>query len=107
MVLWTDLAADKRRRQLDAIPRAWLISAPSGILDVTTIPESCGLLNDEEITITRSSVDILLSKLARGVWSSVQVTTAFYKRAVVAHQLAGRSVLSFALLTVITGELSD
>ncbi|KAG9314390.1 amidase signature domain-containing protein [Chiua virens] len=37
--------------------------------------------------ITNEDVIVLLGRLAGGEWSAVEVTTAFYKRAVVAHQL--------------------
>jgi len=42
----------------------------------------------EELEITEiDDVSALLDKLAKGEWSSVEVTTAFYKRAIIAHQL--------------------
>lgn len=89
---WQDLVADKKRRQTEAIPKEWLISVPpSSELDVTAIPETCGLLTAKEILITNSDVDILLRKLAAAEWSSVEVATAFYKRAIVAQQLVSMS----------------
>ncbi|KAF8843949.1 general amidase [Paxillus ammoniavirescens] len=88
MPSWSDLAADKKQRQQNAIPRDWLItSPPETTLDVTDIPEGCGLLTPQEIEITNTDVDILLKKLANAEWSAVAVTTAFYKRAIIAQQL--------------------
>ena len=89
---WKELAADKRRRQQAAIPPEWVLKSPpeDDVLDVRAFPDSkqCGLLTDHEIVITNTTdVDTLLHKLASGAWSSVEVTTAFYKRAIVAHQL--------------------
>ncbi|KAH7931012.1 general amidase [Leucogyrophana mollusca] len=85
---WSELVADKKRRQLESIPQEWLISTPpENVLDVTGYAETCGLLTFQEIQITNTSVDVLLGKLASGEWSSVAVTTAFYKRAIIAHQL--------------------
>jgi len=87
---WTDVVADKKRRQIESIPKEWLVSesVPSDeVLDVTKYPEECGLLSPEEIKITTTGVDDLLKKLATSEWSSVEVTTAFYKRAIIAHQL--------------------
>lgn len=87
--IWEQLVADKRRRQQEAIPKDWIISPPSAdVLDVRKFPDSCGLLTDREVEIT-NTVDVqqLLDKLATAQWSAVEVTTAFYKRAVVAHQL--------------------
>ncbi|KAI0365222.1 general amidase [Pilatotrama ljubarskyi] len=86
---WQQLVRDKRRRQQEAIPKDWLvIPPPPVVLDVRTFPDTCGLLSDREVEITNTSdVDILLKKLATAEWSAVEVTTAFYKRAIVAHQL--------------------
>lgn len=85
---WTELAAEKKQRQLKSIPQGWFVSPPpDSTLDVTGFPETCGLLTEREIKITNTSVDVLLEKLACGEWSAVDVTTAFYKRAIIAHQL--------------------
>ncbi|KAG2044807.1 general amidase [Suillus americanus] len=85
---WTALAAEKKQRQLKSIPQDWLVTPPpASTLDVTGFPESCGLLNAREIEITNTSVDVLLKKLASAEWTAVDVTTAFSKRAIVAHQL--------------------
>jgi len=89
MSTWQELAADKKRRQTASIPKEWLITQPADdVLDVTDVPTSCGLLSARELEITAvSEVAILLNKLATGEWSSVEVTTAFCKRAIIAHQL--------------------
>lgn len=86
---WQELVRDKRARQAQSIPKDWLISCPDEtVLDVTRVPEKCGLLTTKELEITNTTdVALLLSKLASGAWSSVEVTTAFAKRAIVAHQL--------------------
>jgi hypothetical protein len=74
---WEDLVADKKHRQLESIPKEWLISAPTeDVLDVTNYPEGYGLLTVKEIQITNTPVDGLLERLVGG-WSSVEVTTAF------------------------------
>jgi hypothetical protein len=89
MSTWQDLVAEKKRRQTASIPREWLITPPADdVLDVTDVPSSCGLLSARELEITEvSEVAVLLNKLATGEWSSVEVTTAFCKRAIVAQQL--------------------
>ncbi|KAG1747918.1 general amidase [Suillus paluster] len=69
---WTALVAEKKQRQLNSIPQDWL---------------TCGLLNAREIEITNTSVDVLLERLASAEWTAIEVTTAFSKRAIVAHQL--------------------
>ncbi|KAL5535558.1 hypothetical protein ACEPAF_3652 [Sanghuangporus sanghuang] len=89
MPTWQELVADKQQRQKAAIPKQWLITLPPGSqLDVTNVPQTCGLLSSEELEITETKdVAILLDKLASGAWSSVDVTRAYYKRAIVAQQV--------------------
>jgi amidase len=89
MSTWQELVAEKKRRQAASIPREWLITPPADdVLDVTDVPSNCGVLSARELEITAvSEVALLLNKLATGEWSSVEVTTAFCKRAIVAHQL--------------------
>ncbi|PSS37707.1 hypothetical protein PHLCEN_2v400 [Hermanssonia centrifuga] len=86
---WRELVADKRRRQNESIPKEWLITTPpQSLLDVTKVPEQCGLLSAKELDITNTvDVAVLLNKLATSQWSAVEVTTAFCKRAIIAHQL--------------------
>ncbi|KAI0639374.1 general amidase [Trametes polyzona] len=86
---WKRLVEEKRRRQQAAIPQEWrVVLPPPDVLDVRQFPDTCGLLTDREVEIT-NTVDVLalLAKLASGQWSAVEVTTAFYKRAIVSHQL--------------------
>ncbi|KAJ3567617.1 hypothetical protein NP233_g6250 [Leucocoprinus birnbaumii] len=86
---WQDRAAAKRRQQLESIPKDWVLPnlPPRSQLDVNEYPRTCGLLTAKEVQITESSVETLLVNLSQGTWSSVEVTTAFSKRAVIAHQL--------------------
>ena len=92
MSSWKDLVVDKKRRQEESIPKEWLITPPpASVLDVTTIPESIGLLSPRELEITNTTdVSILLPKLDTAEWSSVEVTTAYYKRSIIAQQLVSR-----------------
>ena len=103
---WEELVAEKKRRQTASIPQEWLITPPAGeILDVTDVPAKCGLLSTGEVEITEvGKVAILLHKVATGEWSSVEVTTAFCKRAFIAHQVICRS-LSDSILTSHTNYL--
>ncbi|CAF1313508.1 unnamed protein product [Rotaria sordida] len=60
----------------------------SSVLDVTNIPRQCGLLSDDEITITEQySATQLVTKLAQGQLTAQQVIKAYLKRAGIAHQL--------------------
>jgi len=85
---------------MDSIPKEWIIPPlPDSVLDVSQYPETCGLLTSKDIEITSTTdVDNLLHKIASGAWSSVEVTTAFAKRAIIAHQLVGRHVLVFSFI---------
>lgn len=86
---WKDVVAEKRARQAATIPKDWILSnlPPKETLNVIDFPEKCGLLSAKEIHITNSGVDVLLENMAKRIWSAMEVTTAFSKRAVVAHQL--------------------
>lgn len=86
---WTEIAAEKKGRQAASIPKEWILTnLPSkDTLNVVGFPEKSGLLTAKEVEITNTEVEVLLDKLAQGTWSSVEVTTAFSKRAIIAHQL--------------------
>ncbi|KAI0089886.1 general amidase [Irpex rosettiformis] len=86
---WKTICAERKKKQLDSMPPEWIIDPPkSPYGSVQHVPEECGLLTTRELEITNTTdVDILLNMLATGVWSSVEVTTAFYKRAIIAQQL--------------------
>jgi amidase len=88
MPSWKELAADKRDRLAAQIPKDWLVaSPPDDILNVTKFPLECGLLSPKEVEITETvDVEVLLKKLATGELSSVEVTYAFCKRAIIAQQ---------------------
>ena len=96
MSSWQDLCAARKQRQLDAIPKEWLIQTPAdqqrNVLDV---PRTCGLLTPRELEITHTdNVQVLLDKLRTADWSAVEVTTAFYKRATIANQVVRASLFS-------------
>ena len=88
---WRLRCKERKIKQEEEIPNEWRIGSPKlNQCSVLDIPRTCGLLNDREILITETTdVDYLLRKLACGEWSSLEVTTAFYKRAIIAHQLVG------------------
>ncbi|KAF7339266.1 Amidase domain-containing protein [Mycena sanguinolenta] len=86
---WQELAAEKKAHQLDGVPKEWLPSnlPSSETLNVIDFPRESDVLSALDLEITESAVAILLSNLASSKWSAVQVTTSFYKRAIVAQQL--------------------
>ena len=109
---WQQLVEDKRRRQQASIPPEWVLKSPPAkdVLDVRAFPDSkeCGLLTEREVMITNTTdVDTLLGNLALGQWSSVEVTTAFYKRAVIAQQLVRSSFVPNRPLNNLTSNAPD
>jgi amidase len=87
---WKTRARTRKQQQTDSIPPEWIIAIPNDQQNVTRIPYECGLLSALELEITDTlDVAVILEKLRSGTWSSVQVTRAFYKRAIVAHQAVG------------------
>ncbi|KAJ8495859.1 hypothetical protein ONZ51_g1452 [Trametes cubensis] len=86
---WQEQVADKRKRLQTLIPPEWTIApVPDEQVNVLDVPQTCGLLTDRELEITDTpDVTVLLQKLAKAEWSAVEVTTAFSKRAIIAHQV--------------------
>ncbi|KAJ8595109.1 amidase signature enzyme, partial [Rhizopogon salebrosus TDB-379] len=79
------------REQLEAkipaglrLPPAILEDPP---LDITHIPETCGLLMPAELAITELDATAVCQKIAAGELTAVDAVTAFGKRAAIAHQL--------------------
>ncbi|KAL2841028.1 amidase signature domain-containing protein [Aspergillus pseudoustus] len=92
---WQTLVARKRKQLGAQAPAEWHLSdtflasiPPSGRLIEDDVVRRSGMLTDIELDITEHySATELLSKLASGAVSSIQVTTAFCKRAAIANQL--------------------
>lgn len=85
---WEEKARAKRKQQQESIPQEWAtFPIKDDVTNVLGIPVSCGFLTETEIKITSTDVSVLLKNLSQGLWSSVEVTTAFCKRAVIAHRL--------------------
>ena len=84
---WEEIAADKKARITASIPPQWRISSIPKTSNVMDYPKTSGILSTEELAITESSATDLVTELATGKLTSVAVTTAFLKRAALAHQL--------------------
>ncbi|KAH9819809.1 fatty-acid amide hydrolase like protein [Teratosphaeria destructans] len=88
--LWKDIAARKQKERSERIPQAWLISSTAAanqdnFLDV---PRQCGILTTDELRITENyDATALVQALASRRLTSVEVVTAFCKRAAIAQQL--------------------
>ena len=90
---WEDIAADKKKRIADSIPQEWRIKSEPTDVSVMAYPKQSGIMSAEELAITESTAVDLVAQLAAGKLSSVAVTTAFLKRAALAHQLVSFSPL--------------
>ena len=91
---WQQKAAAKQADAASKIPAEWRLPAEivkkvsEGKQDALDITRQCGLLTPEELDITENyDATALRDKLAAREVSSVQVTTAFCKRAAIAQQL--------------------
>jgi len=97
---WEAKVAEKQKQTQAAIPEAWrlpdsivkslaypLEEKPNRLIELD-IPRKSGLLSEKELAITeQNTVAELLAKLASGELTSLEVTTAFCKRAAIAQQL--------------------
>lgn len=90
---WTmeESILQKRASQASAIPAAWKLPTVPAVdtgFNALDFIRSVPILSREETEITETTdAKVLLAKLATGELSSVKVTTAFCKRAAIAHQL--------------------
>lgn len=90
---WSDLISAKRQALDSKIPKEWRLSekvlssiSETSDMDVCEIPETCGLLTEQELEITNSDGTSILCMLRDGEVKAVDVCTAFCKRAAIAQQ---------------------
>jgi amidase len=89
---WQDIARERKLKQENSIPQEWRIDPPTEVQNVMDIPRTCGQLNEHELTITEErDVEVILKHISGQKWTSLDVTTAFLKRAIIAHQLVSVS----------------
>ncbi|OBT44914.1 hypothetical protein VE00_04757 [Pseudogymnoascus sp. WSF 3629] len=87
---WQSIGTKKRAEQDQAIPSEWKLKSlpPTSQLDVRSVPSTCGILTADEISITEDhDAYSLLNGLHGQSLTALEVTTAFCKRAAIAHQL--------------------
>ncbi|GAB7361887.1 hypothetical protein MBLNU230_g1925t1 [Neophaeotheca triangularis] len=85
---WRDIAARKQQERSARIPKEWRLEQ-SSLKDrlPISVPRECGLLSGNELAITENhDATSLLEALASGKLKSLDVTTAFCKRAAIAQQ---------------------
>ncbi|KAI1634092.1 acetamidase [Biscogniauxia mediterranea] len=87
---WQEVAADRQRHRDATIAQLEppLPELPAGEipLNTTTVPKE--VLSEEELTITETTLDDLIEKLASGQWTSTAVIKAFMRRAGLAQKLS-------------------
>jgi amidase len=91
---WEDVAAAKKTEQLSRIPLEWrltneILSNNWDTVDLRPIAATSGLLSSRELKITDDDTDAtgLLAEIAKGTYTSVEVVTAFCKRAAIAQHV--------------------
>lgn len=83
---WEEKAAKRKAEVNDAIPQEWRLKELPSTDSVMSVPKDSGILSADELAITESSATELVRDLASGKLTAVAVTTAFLKRAALAHQ---------------------
>lgn len=86
---WKKLAEDKKSRIVKSVPLEWIIKDQQEGISAFDYANSPGLLSEQELKWTNSSATDLVAQLAKGKLKSVDLTTAFCKRAAIAQQLVG------------------
>jgi amidase len=91
---WQELAKSKRESVAAKIPKDWLLPPTltsqyheTSTLNVLDVPRTCGLLTEQELAITENhDATALVQLMSSGELKSVDVVTAFCKRAAIAQQ---------------------
>jgi amidase len=91
---WQELAKSKRDSVAAKIPNDWLLPpdltakfTESSTLSVLDVPRTCGLLSEDQIRITEDyDATELIFLMTSGKLTSLDVVTAFCKRAAIAQQ---------------------
>ena len=87
---WKDIAARKQEQCASCIPTGWTLSSSidTNRHNVLDVPRECDILTDVDIRITEQlDATTLVAGLANGLVRSVDVVTAFCKRAAIAQQV--------------------
>lgn len=91
---WSILAQKCVDIQKNSLPAQWALPvdklATKSGGDITSLPQTSGILSDLELQITDQDAEGILQKYLSGEWTVRQVTTAFLKRATIGQQMASR-----------------
>ncbi|PVH73421.1 amidase [Cadophora sp. DSE1049] len=89
---WKEIASEKRFRNMDKIPRNWIL--PESVVKKSQTTRSIAghfiedLLDEETLSITKLDVPDIVERTSNGSLTAVQVVTTYSKRAAYAHQLS-------------------
>lgn len=91
---WQQLAASKRSAVAAKIPADWALSSSitsqiseSSTISVLDVPRTCGILSEKELELTEKyDATALVELMVSDKVKSVDVVTAFCKRAAIAQQ---------------------
>ena len=87
---YKEVAAIALKRREAAIPKEYLLPEESLVnlpRDLTTVPKSSKHFKSEELEIIETNAEDILLKIKEKIWTSLEVTKAFCKAAIVAQQL--------------------
>lgn len=88
---WQALHDAKKAEQNSRIPEAWKLKKfpAEDTRDLRSVVANCGILTERELEITGDHYDAtsLAIAIAAGSFTSVEVVTAFCKRAAIGHQV--------------------
>lgn len=110
---WHEIAGAKKAEQLSRIPKEWILpdsALVTDAVDLRPIASLSGILSGRELEITGETYDAtaLLAKIADGTYTSVEVVTAFCKRAAVAQQVCNcLTEIMFADAIAAAGKLDE
>ena len=97
---WQDVAAAAQSHRDESVskvtPAPEVPDIPSETLDVSHV--AANVLTKQELQITEAPAESLVLSLALGKLSSVQVASAFLKRAALAQKLVSKDCASPALI---------
>lgn len=97
---WEKTASDKKARIAASIPPEWRLKVEPTEDSVMDYPKKSGIMTADELAITESNATDLVAQMAVGKLTSVAVTTAFCKRAALAHQLTNCALEFFPELAL-------
>ena len=104
---WLVKSEAKKASQLQAIPKEWRLPLDfdKDKTNVTDLPAKSDILSALDLQITEiDDVDQLLAHIREGIFSALEVTTAYLKRALLAHQLVSES--GFRCATELTAQVN-